>query len=273
MLGAILLFVSTMARASSATELAEAVAPAALIATRVCTTYAEQVFAPQLVEAVRAQAGSRRITPDELRRVVQKFDAATNTFCEAARHAAQERKAEISGIFAKYHAVALQPDWERFLADPASRAWAADDAAFSVRAFPLVAVFALLNELAPDTLGAELRGSGVLRFANVQDPDLRAAYERTSKGKGDLAYRRMITLMLNDPGFASMAPSRYRIKELAASDADLRKRGELATRRGPRFDALESAFVRTESAVQDLLAARLQEPGRAALKAMTDSGR
>jgi len=247
-------------------------APTDLLATNFCATVAEQVFAPRMAEAVRGRRSPQSLASPDVRRLLEVFDRITAAFCEAAKLAARGKKAEIRQAFARSHALAVDSSWQRFIEDPEARGWAAADAAFQVEVLPLIAHFALLNEIHPESLGEELRGRVASGFAGIQDPALRDRYQRLTTGTAALAYRRMIVLMLNDPGFVAVAPPRYRMKELAALHERLFERGVRATQDGADFSSLESTFMRTGHTVQDLLAPALREPYLAALAALANAG-
>lgn len=272
-IAAVLLAVSGMARAGSAVDLAELVAPTDLVATHICVAVAEQDFAPRFMNSVRAKRPAVSVTADELRRLLEGFDRVANGFCEATRIALRGKKAELAAMFARHYAVPLDPAWDAFIKDPVASVWARDDAAFSVQTGLLIALFPLVNGLRPESFGKPLRGAEVLRFAAIEDEGLRRQYESITKGTGDLAYRRMISLMLNDGPFRTVVPGHYQVGRLAALDAELLRRGERVTRPGlhPGFGSLESTFVRTESQVQDLLRPDLQTPYREALKALAEA--
>jgi hypothetical protein len=258
--------------AAGVNELAEMVAPADLLATNFCATVAEQVFAPRMAEAVRGRRSPQSLASPDVRRLLEVFDRITAAFCEAAKVAARGKKAEIGQAFARSYAVAVDSPWQRFIDEPEARSWAAADAAFQVEVLPLIAHFALLNEIHPESLGDQLRGRVASGFAGIENPALRDSYQRMTTGTAALAYRRMIVLMLNDPGFAAVAPPRYRVKALAALHERLFERGVRATQGGPDFSSLESSFQRAGQTVQDLLAPALREPYLAALTALANAG-
>ena len=132
-------------------------------------------------------------------------------------------------------------------------------------------MYNLLRRIAPESLGAELRVPSILSFTNVQDRDLLSKYTRTATGTIEFAYRRMITLMLNDPSFTSIAPMHYRLQRLATKDVELLNRGLQVTKTGPLFSSLDSTFVRVDSSVQDLLGPTLKQSVLSTQKAIEDA--
>lgn len=189
------------------------IAPPDLIAAYSCATYAEGFFLPGAKTRAMALLRGKEDKQAVMKRLLQDYDSQLESMCK-----------EITGVFRRQRDTVLdaysrqipgtRDDIKPFLAKPEGRRWASDNAAFLTMTAPLGQYYQLVQAVAPELLQMP---------SDILDRDTVSEVRETSVGNSAEFERQYLIVLLSDPGFAKVAPTRFALGSLKRDEIRLRK--------------------------------------------------
>lgn len=189
------------------------IAPPDLIAAYSCTTYAEAVFLPKV--KTRAISALQHASDKQaaLKQLLSEYDSVLDRMCRETTVIFRHHQDKVLDAYARQLPGATA-DIKPFLANPNGYRWASDNAAFLTATAPLNQYYALVKAVAPQLLNSS--GASL-------DQTTTAEVRATSVGNFAEHERGSLILLLDDHGFANLAPARFDLASLKSDEFRLRR--------------------------------------------------
>jgi hypothetical protein len=203
-----------------AVEAASVMATPKLMSAYSCGLYVEHGLLPIAIEQGKSMIKQGRRSASDVRAFLQKYDDVTAKMCSEIEPLFIRHKEQVIDAYARQ-----LPGWtgdvRLFLATPGSEQWASRNAEFLSATAPLIQLFYLLRDVAPDFLQEPIPNMKN-QMGRLDERTFRQAID-VSFGATAEEERLILIHLLNDKRFQEVSPKRYKLPELAEAEKTLRQ--------------------------------------------------